>query len=185
MVAVLAGTTVAAGCGSSSSSSTTTTSSSTSSTAQSTTSTTSTTKPVAVATTAPGSTAQAPSYEVKTGTVSGLGTVLVNGEGLTLYLFVPDKHSGKSTCYGRCALAWPPLVLPTATTEPLAGAGVNTSLLGTTDRSDGTVELTYNGWPLYTWVNDTEPGQATGQALNNDGGLWYVLSPTGQPITAH
>jgi predicted lipoprotein with Yx(FWY)xxD motif len=115
--------------------------------------------------------------------VGGLGTVLVNGQGFTLYLFVPDKQSGSSSCSGQCAQGWPPLVLPAGTTTPLAGPGVQSSLLGTTDRSDGSVQVTYNKWPLYTWVGDSAPGQATGQALNNLGGLWYVLSPSGQEIT--
>lgn len=135
-------------------------------------------------TTAPStSTTTPPSYEVSTGTVSGLGTVLVDGKGLTLYLFVPDKQQGTSTCYGTCALAWPPLLLPKGVTTPLAGPGVKSSLLGTTHRTDGTVQITYNKWPLYTWVNDSQPGQATGQGINSTGGLWYVLSPNGNEIT--
>ena len=60
---------------------------------------------------------------------------------------------------------------------------MHSSLLGTTRRTDGTVQVTYNKWPLYLWVGDSQPGQATGQGLNNLGGLWYVLSPTGKTIT--
>jgi predicted lipoprotein with Yx(FWY)xxD motif len=162
--------------------------SSSSSTATTTTTTTTTTSK-ATATTA---TTSAPSttsgttpqpYEVKTGTVSGLGTVLVDGQGLTLYLFVPDKQSGTSTCYSTCAQGWPPLILPTGVAAPVAGAGVQSSLLGTTHRTDGTTQITYNKWPLYLWQGDSEPGQATGQGLNNEGGLWYVLSPDGHTIT--
>jgi predicted lipoprotein with Yx(FWY)xxD motif len=123
-------------------------------------------------------------YEVRTGQVKGLGTVLVDGQGLTLYLFVPDKQSGASTCYNACAQGWPPLLLPTGVTTPVAGSGVKTSLLGTTPRTDGTTQVTYNKWPLYLWVGDSEPGQATGQGLNNLGGLWYVLAPDGKTITA-
>jgi predicted lipoprotein with Yx(FWY)xxD motif len=82
-----------------------------------------------------------------------------------------------------CAEAWPPLRLPTGVTKPVAGRGVKASLLGTTHRTDGTLQVTYNRWPLYLWVGDSEPGQATGQALNNLGGLWYVLSPKGNFIT--
>jgi predicted lipoprotein with Yx(FWY)xxD motif len=166
-----------AGCGSSSSTSTTTTAK-----PPTTTSTTSvTTTSGATSTTATGPT---PVYEVKTGNVKGLGTVLVDGQGFTLYLFVPDKQSGTSTCYGPCAEAWPPLLLPAGTTAPVAGPGVNPALLGTTHRTDGTVEVTYNKWPLYLWVSDSQPGQATGQGINNNGGLWYVLSPQGKEITA-
>jgi len=150
-----------------------------------TTSSTTTSAPASTTTGAAATTSGAPSpyYEVRTGTVKGLGTVLVNGQGLTLYLFVPDKQSGASTCYGACAQAWPPLQLPTGVTAPVAGPGVQSALLGTTTRTDGTVEVTYNKWPLYLYVTDSEPGQATGQAVNNLGGLWYVMSPDGKAIT--
>ncbi|MGH9029002.1 MAG: COG4315 family predicted lipoprotein [Acidimicrobiales bacterium] len=110
--------------------------------------------------------------------------MLENGEGLTLYLFVTDHQSGHSTCNGECAQGWPPLRLPSGVSQPLAGPGVKSSLLGITTRSDGSVQVTYNRWPLYTWVGDSGPGQATGQGINNLGGLWYVLSPTGREITA-
>src|ERR1700722_2435997 len=124
----------------------------------------------------------APIYEGATRTVSGLGMVLVAGNDFTLYMFVPDKRSGVSTCYNACARAWPPLLL-TGTDVPVYGHGVNPHLLGTTKRTDGTVQVTYNGWPLYLWVTDSEPGQATGQAINNNGGLWYVLNPDGHVVT--
>ena len=137
----------------------------------------------ATASQAASSTQTPPIYEVKTGKVKGLGKVLVDGQGLTLYLFVPDKHSGHSTCYGKCADGWPPLLLPTGASSPVAGSGVKKSLLGTTRRKDGTVQITYNKWPLYTWVIDSAPGDATGQGINNLGGVWYVLSPSGAAIT--
>jgi len=126
-----------------------------------------------------------PFYEVQTGRVKGLGTVLVDGQGMTLYLFVPDKWSGHSTCYKLCAQGWPPLLLPIGVTKPVAGRGVKASLLRTTRRKGGTTQVTYNRWPLYLWVGDSEPGQATGQGINNLGGLWYVLSPDGNAITVH
>lgn len=125
-----------------------------------------------------------PYYEVKTGTVSGLGTVLVNGQGLTLYMFVPDHQRGRSTCYGACASSWPPLRLPTGVTIPVAAGKAKVSLLGTTTRKDGGLEVTYNSWPLYLWVGDGAPGQATGQGINGSGGYWYVLSPKGGVIKA-
>jgi predicted lipoprotein with Yx(FWY)xxD motif len=131
------------------------------------------------ATTAP------PFYEVQTGRVKGLGSVLVDGQGMTLYLFVPDKQSGQSTCYKRCAQGWPPLLLPAGVTTLVAGRGVKASRLGTTHRKGGTTQITYNRWPLYLWVGDSGPGQATGQGINNLGGLWYVLSPDGKTITTH
>ncbi len=115
----------------------------------------------------------------------GLGTVLVNGLGFTLYVFAPDKQSGKSTCYGECAKAWPPLALPSGVTQAPAGSGVKQALLGTTARTDGIVQVTYNKWPLYGWVIDSAPGQATGQDINNLGGKWYVITPEGQLITKH
>jgi predicted lipoprotein with Yx(FWY)xxD motif len=126
-----------------------------------------------------------PVYQVRIGTVSGLGKVLVDGQNMTLYLFAPDKQSGKSTCYGRCAQAWPPLLLPAGTKEPVEGTGVEPAVLGTTRRSDGTTQITYNRWPLYLWVGDTQSGEATGQGINNNGGLWFVLAPDGAAITAH
>lgn len=126
--------------------------------------------------------AAAPPYEVRTGTVPGLGTVLVDGQGMTLYLFEPDERSGRSTCYGLCAVEWPPLLLPAAVRAPAAGPGVRASRLGTTARRGGAVQVTYAGWPLYRWGRDTAPGEATGQGLANLGGTWYVLSPSGAPI---
>jgi predicted lipoprotein with Yx(FWY)xxD motif len=125
-----------------------------------------------------------PYYEVKTGTVPGLGTVLVNGQGLTLYMFVPDHQRGRSTCYKKCAAAWPPLRLPTGVTVPVGAGRADLALLGTTNRKDGGLQVTYNRWPLYLWEVDTAPGQATGQGLNSLGGLWYVLSPKGKVIKA-
>jgi predicted lipoprotein with Yx(FWY)xxD motif len=111
--------------------------------------------------------------------------VLVDGQGFTLYVFAPDKHSGHSTCYGACAGGWPPLVLPSGVNQALAGSGVRKGLLGTTRRTDGTVQVTYKKWPLYTWVIDTAPGQATGQDINNLGGKWYVITHAGLVLTKH
>ena len=116
--------------------------------------------------------------------VPGVGTVLVNGQSLTLYMFVPDHQRGRSTCYGACASSWPPLRLPTGVTIPVAAGKAEASLLGTTTRKDGGLEVTYNGWPLYLWVGDGAPGQATGQGINGSGGYWYVLSPKGGVIKA-
>ena len=109
---------------------------------------------------------------------SPLGRILVDSKGRTLYDFPPDMQ-GASTCYGACAALWPPL---TTTGKPHAGAGVSASLLGTTKRSDGKVEVTYNGHPLYYYVADTRRGQTTGQGLNQFGAPWWVLTPTGKEI---
>jgi predicted lipoprotein with Yx(FWY)xxD motif len=107
-----------------------------------------------------------------------LGQILVDGNGRTLYLFEADKSSS-STCYGACATYWPPLLTGGA---PMAGAGVMASLLGTTKRTDGTTEVTYGGHPLYYVVTDHNPGDATGQAVNNFGAAWYTVGTDGNKI---
>ena len=109
---------------------------------------------------------------------SGLGRVLVDGRGRTLYLFAKDKH-GKSACTGQCAGFWPPLI---AHGKPLASAGAKASLLGTTKRADGRLQVTYNHHPLYTFVKDTSKGQTNGEAVNAFGANWYALSPTGAKV---
>jgi predicted lipoprotein with Yx(FWY)xxD motif len=110
---------------------------------------------------------------------TGLGSVLVDSHGRTLYLWQADTGS-KSTCSGACATAWPPLE---ATGKPSAGNGVKSSLLGTTKRAGGSQQVTYNGHPLYTFQGDTASGQAKGQGSTGFGALWYVLSPAGTQIT--
>jgi predicted lipoprotein with Yx(FWY)xxD motif len=109
---------------------------------------------------------------------SKLGKILVDGEGRTLYLFQADTGTA-STCNGACASAWPPL---TTAAQPIAGAGVSASKLGTTKRSDGTTGITYNGHPLYTYIGDSAPGQTTGQGIVGFGAEWYVLSAAGNQI---
>ncbi len=126
-----------------------------------------------------------PVYEIETANVHGLGKILVDGQGFTLYVFAPDKHSGTSKCYRRCAAGWPPLVLPSGVSKAPAGPGVRASLLGNTKRKDGSVEVTYAKWPLYTWVIDSAPGAVTGQDLDSLGGKWYVITPSGKLITRH
>ena len=106
---------------------------------------------------------------------SSLGKILVNSEGQTLYLFQADKGS-TSTCNGACAGAWPPV---TTKGSPTAGAGVSSSKLGTTKRSDGTTEVTYNGHPLYTFIGDSSPGEATGEGNQGFGAEWDVLTAAG------
>jgi predicted lipoprotein with Yx(FWY)xxD motif len=118
---------------------------------------------------------------VQSSTVKGLGTVLVDGYGLTLYLFVPDHRSGHSTCNGYCATQWPPLSLPSGVTTPVVGAGVDRMLVGTTGRGNS-LQVTYDGWPLYRWIGDTSAGQSTGEGIRNSGGLWYAVNDAGQPV---
>jgi predicted lipoprotein with Yx(FWY)xxD motif len=123
-----------------------------------------------------------PSYEVKARNVSGLGPLLVDGQGITLYVFSTDHQGSPSRCYDICAVQWPPLTLPRGVLAPIAGLGIRTPLLGTAPRTDGTTQITYNGWPLYIWPPDNSPGKATGQALTNAGGRWYVIDPTGNAV---
>ena len=109
---------------------------------------------------------------------SPLGRILVDSKGITLYDFVQDKGT-TSVCYGACAALWPPLLTHG---KPVAGPGVRASLLGTTKRKDGKLEVTYGGHPLYYIVTDRKPGQTTGQGVNQFGGPWWVLSPAGKEI---
>lgn len=105
---------------------------------------------------------------------SDLGDILQDSEGRTLYLFNPDAQ-GDSTCYDDCADAWPAFV-----EEGSAGEGVDASLLGTTTRTDGAVQVTYNGWPLYYFAGDVAPGDTNGQALND---VWWVVDAAGNAVT--
>jgi len=107
-----------------------------------------------------------------------LGNVLADAQGRTLYLFEADKGP-MSACDGACASVWPPLM---TTGKPTAGRGVTASKLGTTKRSDGATEITYNGHPLYTYAGDSAPGQTSGQGLDDYGAEWYALSATGNKI---
>lgn len=111
-------------------------------------------------------------------TTSKLGQILVDGKGMTVYLFVADTGTS-STCNTACATVWPPVL---TTGAPQAGTGATASLLGTTTRTDGTIEVTYAGHPLYYFVQDKSPGDTTGQGVNSFGALWWVLSPSGAAI---
>ena len=109
---------------------------------------------------------------------TGLGRILVDGRGHTLYLFAKDSR-GKSTCVGGCAAFWPPLI---ATGKPLAGPGVKSKLLGTTRRADGRLQVTYNHHPLYSFVKDARKGDTKGEELVAFGGEWYALSADGAKV---
>jgi predicted lipoprotein with Yx(FWY)xxD motif len=108
-----------------------------------------------------------------------LGSVLVAGNGRTLYLFTADRKT--STCTGACAAAWPPLL---AKGSLVAGAGVKSALLGTVRRSDGTRQVTYAGHPLYLFALDVRAGQTKGEGIAHFGGRWFVLSPKGLKVVA-
>jgi predicted lipoprotein with Yx(FWY)xxD motif len=120
------------------------------------------------------------SVVVSTRRLPRLGLVLVDSRGRTLYMFVPDKRR-KVTCVRTCAVIWPPLKLPKGA-RLVARGKAKRSLLGSDRDPAGGRVVTYNRWPLYTYVSDKAPGQAKGQALNLNGGLWYVLPPSGKVI---
>jgi len=123
----------------------------------------------------------APARSSRTATVelesTGFGRVLADGSGRTLYLFEKDKRP-KSTCFGACAAAWPPL---TTSSKPAAAKGVSAAKLGTISRG-GTREVTYNGHPLYLYAGDAGPGATNGQGLDQFGAEWYVLSASGNKV---
>ena len=127
---------------------------------------------------ATGNAAQASGAIVSTAKTS-LGRILVNSSGHTLYLFGKDKN-GKSSCSGMCASFWPPLI---TTGKPRAGTGAKASLLGTTKRADGRLQVTYNRHPLYTFVKDKQKGQTNGEGLNAFGGSWFAVSPAGNQVS--
>jgi predicted lipoprotein with Yx(FWY)xxD motif len=122
----------------------------------------------------------ATTVRISTRVIPKLGAVLVNSKGMTLYMFVPDKRT-KVTCVRTCAAVWPPLMLPNGAKAAASGKARGSLLANDPDPAGGRV-ITYNKWPLYTYVADRAPGQAKGQALNLNGGYWYVLSPSGQVI---
>ncbi len=105
-----------------------------------------------------------------------VGKVLVDSKGFTLYYFEKDE-GGKSACYGACAGGWPPLTTEGA---PKGMSGAQASMLGTTKRKDGTTQVTYAGWPLYTYVADRKPGEANGNDIDAFGAEWYALHANGE-----
>ena len=112
---------------------------------------------------------------VETSDHPDLGTILTDRSGRTQYLFTPDNQ-GVSTCDDPCALFWPPLL---TVGDPTAGEGVSADQLSTIERDDGSVQVTYNGWPLHYFAFDNMPGDANGQASND---VWFVVSPTGDLV---
>jgi predicted lipoprotein with Yx(FWY)xxD motif len=104
-----------------------------------------------------------------------LGSILVDSKGNTLYYFLKDK-GGQSSCNGACAAAWPPY---TTSGSPKAEKGAKSSMLGTTKRTDGSTQVTYNNFPLYTYTGDSKPGDTKGNDITQFGGEWYALTPAG------
>ena len=111
---------------------------------------------------------------------SSVGSILVNSNGRTLYLFKADVGM-QSACTGACLTKWPPLL---ATGRSTAGAGLTASKLATITRSDGSRQITYNGHPLYLFVKDHKPGDVKGQGVIAFGAAWFALSPSGNQISA-
>lgn len=110
------------------------------------------------------------------------GEFLVNAQGQALYMFTADQKGQSSACKDDCAEAWPPVY--TEGDPEAAAPGLNAQLLGTITRDDGRKQVTYNGWPLYTYAGDASAGQVTGQDVKDHGGEWYLLSPQGEKIEA-
>jgi predicted lipoprotein with Yx(FWY)xxD motif len=111
---------------------------------------------------------------------TGIGQILVNSQGHTLYLFKADQGT-KSACTGACSAAWPPLLVKGT---PTSGNGVNGSLVGTASRPEGTTQVTYNGHPLYLFVKDTKPGDTNGQGVTAFGAAWFALTSSGNQASA-
>jgi len=109
-----------------------------------------------------------------------LGSILVDAQGRTLYLFAQDKGT-TSTCTGACATAWPPLV---ASAPPTAGSGASASSVGTTTRPDNSQQVTYNGHPLYLFSNDSQPGDTNGQGVTAFGAAWFAVTPSGNQASS-
>ena len=110
---------------------------------------------------------------------SSAGQVLVDGTGRSLYLWRADKGT-HSTCSGSCAANWPPL---STESPPLAGRGVSAAKLATSKRSDGSLQVTYNGHPLYYFIGDASPGQTNGEGSDAYGAPWYLVSAAGNAVT--
>jgi predicted lipoprotein with Yx(FWY)xxD motif len=143
--------------------------------------TTATTVGAVDTTSAPGTTAAAPATTAAAGgegvsiVTSDLGDILVAPDGFTLYVFMPDAQ-GDPTCNDTCADNWPALGGPVT-----AGEGVDAALLGTATRDDGSVQATYNGWPLYYFAGDPAVGDTNGQGVSD---IWWVVDPAGEPISS-
>jgi predicted lipoprotein with Yx(FWY)xxD motif len=113
------------------------------------------------------------------GATTGLGATLVNSQGHTIYLFRKDTGT-KSACFGACASAWPPV---RTSGKPTVGGGAKASLVGTTKRSDGKPQVTYDGHPLYLFQGDKKPGDTNGQGITAFGAAWFGVSPTGKQVS--
>jgi predicted lipoprotein with Yx(FWY)xxD motif len=136
-------------------------------------------------TTSSGGSAGKPSTSFSTAKVSGVGTVVVDGKGMTVYVLTSDgKTNAPCTDESGCTDLWPDLPLPDGTAGAKAGTGIEASLLGTKKLSDGETYPTYHGWLMYEYSGDSGPGQANGQGIKSFGGTWYVLDASGKLVTS-
>ena len=118
---------------------------------------------------------------ISAASATGVGTVLVDGSGRTLYMLTADM-GGRVTCTSTpCTTLWPPLLVSSA---PSAGTGASASLLGTASTANGKLQATYNNWPLYLYAGDSAAGQANGQDIQSFGGVWHPLAKSGQPVSS-
>jgi predicted lipoprotein with Yx(FWY)xxD motif len=137
-----------------------------------------------ISTSSSGSGAQ-PSTKFSTASVSGVGNVVVDGRGRTVYILTSGDHTNAPcTDASGCTKLWPDLPLPGGMSAAAAGTGIKASLLGTMKLSDGETYPTYRGWLMYEYTGDSGPGQANGEGIKSFGGTWYVLNPSGNPITS-
>jgi len=142
---------------------------------------------MALSASACGRSAAAPAAKGGGGTVTidatslpGVGTVLVSASGFALYMFALDDHR-QVVCTELCAKTWPPVRLRSGA-DLVAGPGVKQALLGSDADPTGGRVVTYDGWPLYSYTGDVDQGQTTGQGIDLNGGYWYVMRPSGQPL---
>jgi predicted lipoprotein with Yx(FWY)xxD motif len=125
-----------------------------------------------------------PSTSFSSAKVSGVGSVLVDGSGRTVYILTADgKTNVPCDDASGCTGMWPDLPLPDGSSGAKAGTGVKASLLGTKKLSDGETYPTYHGWLVYEYSGDSGPGQSNGQGIKSFGGTWYVLNSSGNPVT--
>lgn len=126
-----------------------------------------------------------PASMFSTASVSGVGTVVVDGRGRTVYVLTSGGHTNvPCTATSGCTKLWPTLPLPGGVSAAKAGTGIKAPLLGTKKLSDGKTYPTYNGWLMYEYTGDSGAGQAKGEKIKSFGGTWYVLNASGNPVTS-
>jgi predicted lipoprotein with Yx(FWY)xxD motif len=140
--------------------------------------------PTTTSTSSSGSLAN-PATQFSTANVSGVGNVVVDGKGKTVYILTSGGTTNvPCTDASGCTGLWPDLPLPDGVSAAKAGTGIKASLLGTKKLSDGETYPTYNGWLVYEYSGDSGPGQANGQGIKSFGGTWYALDASGNPVTS-